>query len=110
MANLAAAFTTGLVLGSGAVCAFAAYFSAQAHLADYQLRRASVELERAVTKGNQPLPMWKDTEPNSVNIYRQLAARLSSNAIPLAKTRWNAAVRTTADGLAKVDLDTVLRR
>ncbi|PIA14411.1 hypothetical protein COEREDRAFT_82700, partial [Coemansia reversa NRRL 1564] len=108
MANLAATFTSGLVLGSGAICAFTAYVSAQSRLADYRLKRASVELERVVTNGNQPLPTWKDTELSAISTCRHIAASLSSSAIPLAKAKWNAAIYSTAESLAKVDLNTVL--
>ncbi|KAJ2615119.1 hypothetical protein H4S08_001404 [Coemansia sp. RSA 1365] len=110
MANLAATFTSGLVFGSGAICAFTTYVSAQSRLADYRLKRASVELERVVTKGNQPLPTWKDTEPSAIKACRHFAARLSSNAIPLAKAKWNATIYSTAESLTKIDLDTVLRK
>ncbi|KAJ2201943.1 hypothetical protein IW145_004977, partial [Coemansia sp. RSA 521] len=53
MANIAATFTSGLVLGTGAVCAFTAYFTEQAHFINYKLRRASVELHNVTARTNQ---------------------------------------------------------
>ncbi|KAJ2290370.1 hypothetical protein IW139_004917, partial [Coemansia sp. RSA 353] len=106
MANIAATFTSGLVLGTGAVCAFTAYFTEQAHFINYKLRRASVELHNVTARTNQPLPTWKETKPEIMTTYQQLSARLSGNAVPLAKTKWNSTVALAADNLAQVDVDT----
>ncbi|KAJ2849988.1 hypothetical protein IWW36_002251 [Coemansia brasiliensis] len=115
MANIAATFTSGLVLGSGAVCAFATFFTEQAHFINYKLKRASTELTNATESTKVPLPTWKESTPEIMSIYEQFSARISGNAIPLAKSRWNDTISSAANKLAQVDIDadklvTALRR
>ncbi|KAI8319601.1 hypothetical protein GQ54DRAFT_299213 [Martensiomyces pterosporus] len=105
MANIAATFTSGLVIGSGAVYAFASYFTEQSHVMNYKLKRASALLKESVTGEKQPLPTWKESKPDVMNRYQQLASRLSNNAIPLAKTEWNTAVSAAASRVADIDVD-----
>ncbi|KAJ1866659.1 hypothetical protein LPJ78_001610 [Coemansia sp. RSA 989] len=106
MANIAVKFTSGLVLGSGAVCAFTAFFTEQAHFINYKLKRASAELANATVNTNVPLPTWKESTPEIMSIYEQFAARISGNAVPLAKSRWNDTISSAANKLAQVDIDT----
>ncbi|KAJ2304883.1 hypothetical protein H4R23_002220 [Coemansia sp. Cherry 401B] len=105
MANIAATFTSGLVLGFGAVCAFTAHFSEEAHLINYRLKRASAELANVAAGTNTPLPTWKDTQPEIMSMYQRLAARVSGNAVPLAKTKWNHSIAAAASSLAQLDID-----
>ncbi|KAJ1964528.1 hypothetical protein GGI12_001373 [Dipsacomyces acuminosporus] len=105
MANVAAAFTSGLVVGSGAVYAFTSHFNEQSHVMNYKLQRASALLKESVTGEKQTLPTWKDTKPDVMNKYQQLAGRLSSNAIPLAKAEWNSTISDAAARVAGIEVD-----
>ncbi|KAJ2722573.1 hypothetical protein GGI07_003216 [Coemansia sp. Benny D115] len=105
MANIAATFTSGLVLGGGAVYAFTSYFTEQSHIMNYKLRRASLLLKEASTGELQVLPTWKDAKPDIMNKYQKLVSRVSENAIPLAKTEWNSTIALVADRVSGIDVD-----
>ncbi|KAJ2162335.1 hypothetical protein GGF46_000699 [Coemansia sp. RSA 552] len=105
MANLAAKFTSGLVLGSGAVYAFTAHFTEQAQAVGYKLRRASTELSNSVPGPAQSLPQWDEPKPEILTAYQRLAERLGDSAIPLAKSKWNGSVHAAANKLSGIDID-----
>ncbi|KAJ1887639.1 hypothetical protein LPJ66_009011 [Kickxella alabastrina] len=105
MANIAATFISGLVLGSGAVYAFTSYFTEQSHVINYKLHRASAFLKEAATGEKQSIPAWKDTRPDVMNKYQQFASRISGTAIPLAKTGWNSTISSTASSVADIDIN-----
>ncbi|KAJ1728561.1 hypothetical protein LPJ61_003973 [Coemansia biformis] len=107
MANIAATFTSGLLVGSGSACAFAAYMTGNARLVDLRLRWAAAELSSAVPGEDQsPSPTWPSTKSSVLSAYQRLAARLSDHAAPLAKSEWNGAVRSAAHGLTQTNLGT----
>ncbi|KAJ2001864.1 hypothetical protein GGI02_000209 [Coemansia sp. RSA 2322] len=102
MANIAAAFTSGLVLGSGAVYAFVSHFTEQSHAMSYKLRWATAALAQAETREGQV----GDAKPKAMVAYKWLSLRLSGNAIPLAKTEWNNTVSLAANSVSSADVDT----
>ncbi|KAJ2584391.1 hypothetical protein GGF44_003067 [Coemansia sp. RSA 1694] len=105
MANILATYTSGLVLGSGAVYAFVSHFTEQSQAMSYKLHWASAALRDIGASKSQITTVQRDIEPEIVNKYRQLASRLSDNAIPLAKKEWNSTIALAASSANNVDLD-----
>ncbi|KAJ1991803.1 hypothetical protein GGI25_003163 [Coemansia spiralis] len=103
MANIVATFTSGLVLSAGAVYAFASFFTEQAHVVNYKLTRASLALKEATTNTKPILPSWKDTKPEVMNKYQQIAARMTNKAVPLAKAEWNNTIASAASRTTNLD-------
>ncbi|KAJ2045575.1 hypothetical protein IW146_000536 [Coemansia sp. RSA 922] len=105
MANVIATYTSGLVLGSGAVYAFVSHFTDQSRAMSYKLRWASEALREADTSKGQTTPAQIDTKPEAISKYRQITSRLSDNAIPLAKKEWNSTVALAVRSVNNVDMD-----
>ncbi|KAJ2233998.1 hypothetical protein IWW45_003750 [Coemansia sp. RSA 485] len=105
MANVAATFTSGLVIGSGAVYAFTAHFTERSQLMNHKLHRASLSLKEAATGKRQTLPVWNVETPDIMNRYQQIASHISDKAIPLAKTEWNSTIETAASRVSSIDID-----
>lgn len=105
MANIATTFTSGLVLGSGAVYAFVSHFTDRSELMQYRLRRSSAWLKEAATNEIQDLPKRWSTKPELMNRYQQLMSRMSSNSAPLAKSMWNANISSTAQNISNFEVD-----
>ncbi|KAJ1865217.1 hypothetical protein LPJ73_000057 [Coemansia sp. RSA 2703] len=106
MANIAATFTSGLVLGFGTVYAFTTHFTERSYIMKHKLHRASLLLKEAATGSKQSLPVWEEEKPEIMNKYQRLASHISENAIPLAKTEWNSTVATAAGHVTSVSIDT----
>ncbi|KAJ2867008.1 hypothetical protein GGH94_001175 [Coemansia aciculifera] len=105
MANVIATYTSGLVLGSGAVYAFVSHFTDQSRAMSYKLRWASAALREANASKSQTTPVHMDTKPEVISKYRQITSRLSDNAIPLAKKEWNSTVALAVRSVNNVDMD-----
>ncbi|KAJ2781881.1 hypothetical protein H4R18_002587 [Coemansia javaensis] len=99
MANIAATFVSGLLVGAGSAYAFAAYATDRARLVDSKLRWASAELVRAMPGERQ------QHQPLAPDVRRGLGAHLSDSTVPLAKAEWNSAVRSAAHSLTQIDFD-----
>ncbi|KAJ2742612.1 hypothetical protein GGI20_004357 [Coemansia sp. BCRC 34301] len=106
MANVLATYTSGLVLGSGAVYAFVSHFTEQSRAMSYKLHWATAALRDASASRSQATIVQMGAKPKAMNKYQQLTSRLSDNAIPLAKKEWNSTVALAASSVSNVDFDT----
>ncbi|KAJ2857355.1 hypothetical protein J3B02_001054 [Coemansia erecta] len=105
MANIAATFTSGLVLGSGAVYAFTACFTERSQLMNHKLHRASLSLKEAATGKRQNLPVLTVETPDIMNKYQKFASHISKKALPLAKTEWNSKIEAAGNWVSSIDID-----
>ncbi|KAJ2898451.1 hypothetical protein GGI21_004861 [Coemansia aciculifera] len=103
MANVLATYTSGLVLGSGAVYAFVSHFTEQSRAMSHKLQWGSAALRDATTSKGQEATT--DNRPGSIGRYQQLTSRLSDNALPLAKKEWNSTIALAVSSVSNLDMD-----
>ncbi|KAJ2492024.1 hypothetical protein IWW37_001738 [Coemansia sp. RSA 2050] len=103
MANVIATYTSGLVVGSGAVYAFVSHFTEQSHAMSYKLRWASAALREADAAKDKALLVRMNIKPEVLSKYRQFTSHLSETAVPLAKKEWNGMVALAVDRVNTVD-------